>query len=91
MTEMADRSRYQLPKAPELRYTRRLSDKILIAFHCACDQANIEVAEQLLRVLEFMVKKEPRPPAGKERRSQDDLVAAHLRLWLLKHPEVLAE
>ena len=30
------------------RYSRRLSDKILIAFHHACDQSDFEVAEQLL-------------------------------------------
>ena len=30
------------------RHSRRLSDKILIAFHHACDQADYEVAEQLL-------------------------------------------
>ena len=29
------------------RYTRRLSDKILIAFHLACDQADFEVAASL--------------------------------------------
>ena len=37
------------------RYTRRLSDKILIAFHHACDQADFEVAEQLLHILEMML------------------------------------
>ena len=39
------------------RYTRRLSDKILIAFHQACDQADFEVAEQLLVVVEAMLKR----------------------------------
>jgi hypothetical protein len=34
------------------RHTRRLSDKILIAFHLACDQADFEVAERLLKVVE---------------------------------------
>jgi hypothetical protein len=38
--------------APVKRYTRRLSDKILIAFHQACDQGDFEVAERLLTVLE---------------------------------------
>jgi hypothetical protein len=31
------------------RYSRRLSDKVLIAFHHACDQADFEVADQLLQ------------------------------------------
>jgi hypothetical protein len=46
--------------APQPRYTRRLSDKVLIAFHQACDQGNIEVARPLLEVLEFMLKRPPR-------------------------------
>jgi hypothetical protein len=41
------------------RYTRRLSDKILIAFHHACDQADFEVAEQLLHILEMMLTRRP--------------------------------
>jgi hypothetical protein len=36
------------------RHARRLSDKILIAFHQACDQADFEVAERLLNILETM-------------------------------------
>jgi hypothetical protein len=30
------------PTAPAPRYTRRLSDKILIAFHYACDQGDFD-------------------------------------------------
>ena len=37
------------------RYTRRLTDRILIAFHHACDQGDFEVAEQLLDILEMML------------------------------------
>jgi hypothetical protein len=33
------------------RHTRRLSDKILIAFHQACDWEDFEVAERLETVL----------------------------------------
>jgi hypothetical protein len=66
------------------RYTRRLSDKILIAFHQACDQADFEVAEPLLKVLETVFST-PRPP-GRERREKETLVAAHERLWQLRHP-----
>ena len=35
--------------------TRRLSDKILMAFHQACDQDQIDTAEHLLRALELTV------------------------------------
>ena len=41
------------------RHTRRLSDKILIAFHHACDQGDFEVAEELLRILEMMLTRRP--------------------------------
>ena len=43
-------------------YTRRLSDKILIAFHHACDQGDLEVAEQLLAVLEMVVTRTASSP-----------------------------
>ena len=70
------------------RYTRRrLSDKILIAFHHACDQGDIEVAVPLLEVLEFMTKWRRSTPL-RDRRSRGTLVAAHERLWALRHPEL---
>jgi hypothetical protein len=76
-----------LSNAPPTRHTRRLSDHVLIAFHHACDQGNIEAARRLLGVLEFMVRR-PRPsPDGRERRAKESLVAAHERLWLIQHPE----
>ena len=68
------------------RYSRRLSDKILIAFHHACDQADFEVAEQLLLVLEKMLTRRPLTPDGTRRRNMESLVAAHERLWYLRHP-----
>jgi hypothetical protein len=71
---------------PEPRYTRRLSDKILIAFHHACDQGDVEVARQLLDVLEFMTTRPASLPDGKDRRAKESLVAAHERLWQIRHP-----
>lgn len=68
------------------RYSRRLSDKILIAFHQACDQSDLEVAEQLLHVLEMMVSRRPLNPDGSRRKNMESLVAAHERLWHLRHP-----
>ena len=69
------------------RYSRRLSDKILIAFHHACDQGDLEVAEQLLHVLEMMLTRRPLTPDGTRRRNMESLVAAHERLWYLRHPQ----
>jgi hypothetical protein len=68
-------------------YRRRLSDKILIAFHQACDQADFEVAEQLLLILETLLNRLPVDPGGNRRRSIESLVAAHERLWQLRRPE----
>jgi len=69
------------------RYTRRLSDKILIAFHQACDQGNFEVAERLLNVLEMMIAAPLPSPGTDRRRDKETLVAAHERLWQLRHPD----
>ncbi|MEN9500052.1 MAG: hypothetical protein RIS83_1871 [Pseudomonadota bacterium] len=69
------------------RHTRRLSDKLLIAFHHACDQSDFDVANDLLVILEKMLR---RPLAGTDanrRKSMENLVAAHERLWMLRHPE----
>jgi hypothetical protein len=73
------------PAAAAPRYTRRLSDKILIAFHHACDQADFEIAEQLLRTLEILIMRRPLTPDSNRRRGMESLVAAHERLWHLRH------
>lgn len=70
------------------RHSRRLSDKILIAFHHACDVSELEVAASLLRVLEDLVSRRHEPPEGNRRRNIESLVAAHERLWHLRHPDV---
>jgi hypothetical protein len=69
------------------RYSRRLSDKILIAFHHACDQMDYEIAERLLHILETMLTRRTVPPDANRRKSIESLVAAHERLWHLRHPE----
>ncbi|HUW80735.1 MAG TPA: hypothetical protein VMV54_07580 [Acidocella sp.] len=69
------------------RYSRRLSDKILLAFHHACDQGDYEIAEQLLHMLETMLTRRTVPPDANRRKNIESLVAAHERLWHLRHPE----
>jgi hypothetical protein len=69
------------------RYSRRLSDKILLAFHHACDQGDYEIAQQLLQILETMLTRRTVPPDANRRKSIESLVAAHERLWHLRHPE----
>lgn len=80
-----DEGTRDLPGLP--RHTRRLPDKVLVAFHHACDTSDLEVAEHLLRVLELMLTRRPAPADGNRRRSMESLVAAHERLWHLRHPE----
>jgi hypothetical protein len=72
--------------AHQPRYTRRLTDKVLIAFHHACDHREIDVAEKQLGVLESMTARSPASPTGGERRAKETLVAAHERLWQIRHP-----
>jgi hypothetical protein len=74
------------PDPPEPRYARRLSDKVSIAFHHACDQGEVGVAEQLLQVLGFMANRPITLPDGRDRRATESLVAAHERLWHIRHP-----
>jgi len=69
------------------RYSRRLSDKILIAFHHACDQGDYEIGEELLKILESMLTRRSVAPDANRRKSIESLVAAHERLWHLRHPE----
>jgi len=70
------------------RHTRRLSDKVLVAFHHACDTSDLEIAEHLLNILEIMLTRRPTHTDGNRRRSIEGLVAAHERLWHLRHPAV---
>jgi len=75
-----------LPLKDSRPYARRLTDWMLLAFHQACDQTDLEVAEALLGVVEMMLRR----PAGDHRidrrRNVQALVAAHERLWDMRHP-----
>jgi hypothetical protein len=63
----------------------------MAAFHAACDQGEFEVAGQLLRIMELLSRRPP--PDGRLERASNaqPLVAAHERLWWLRHPEVAEE
>jgi len=69
-------------------HTRRLSDKVLVAFHHACDTSDLEIAGRLLSILETMLTRRSVEVGRNRRRSIEDLVAAHDRLWHLRHPAV---
>ena len=59
-------------------YNRRLTDKILIAFHQACEQQDAEVAKQLLDVLDHMCERDQDAPWSR-RRAVNFLVPARER------------
>ena len=69
--------------ASRQRHTRRrLSDKMLVAFHQACDQADFKVADRLLSILDTLASAMRLPCAqrGSERRRvQKNVVAARVR------------
>jgi hypothetical protein len=73
------------------RHSRRLSDKIIIAVHHSCDQGDIEVAWRLLDILDVMTRRPtPSLEGGERRRIKDNLVAAHERLWEMRHAQLKA-
>lgn len=78
------------PVDDRLRRSRRLTDKILVAFHQACDQGDLEVAWELLLVCEIAMQR-PAPAGRDQRRAKEDLVAAFERLWFLRHHKAMRE
>ena len=66
---------------------RRLTDKVLIVFHHACDANELDVATYLLRLLEMMAFGSLPPPSGERRVEVLGLVEANERLWRLRNPE----
>jgi hypothetical protein len=83
LNEAVHRSNRDQAKRPYRR--RRLSDMVLVAFHGACDQADVEIAWALLNLLELMAMRSPAVRAVEDRRAKESLVAAHVRLWPLRH------
>ena len=79
-------SQDDVSQTPKARRGRRVSDKVLIAFHAACDVGEYNVARQLLSALESLVNNPARPVTGERRREVESLVAAHERLWHLVVP-----
>jgi hypothetical protein len=66
-----------------LRRTRRLQDTLVTAAHRACDDGHLDIAARLLRLAEELVAEE----TDLRRRRHDRwlLLAAHERLWHLRH------
>jgi hypothetical protein len=74
-------------RATALRCSRRVSDKILIAAHHACDIGDVEVAQHLVFVAEKALRREHPIMEFDTVRCRERVVAALERVWHLKHPE----
>jgi hypothetical protein len=72
----------------DIRYRRRLSDDLIIAFHAACDHDEVEIARHLIGVLECSMRQPTTVPEGEQSRVRRSLVAAYERLWDMQHREV---
>ena len=71
------------------RQNRRLPERILVAAHQACDLGDLDVAAQLLSILETVVGQARGPADPGRRRVMESLIAAHQRLWHLRHADEL--
>lgn len=69
------------------RQNRRLPERILIAAHQACDLGDLDVAAQLLSILETIVGQSRGPVDPVRRRVMESLIAAHQRMWHLRYAE----
>jgi hypothetical protein len=65
---------------PQREWTRRLSDKLRLTFHTACDEADYTTAERLLNTLCKHTVKPSVVPEDGDRRRQEDLSGACERL-----------
>jgi hypothetical protein len=85
--------RLHLPSRPALfgmrvsaRRQRRLSDTVRVAFHTACDEGAVVLAERLLNHLDQLIHPPPLLPTGVDRRRPEPLTGpaerlANLLLW----------
>jgi len=73
------------------RNRRAVTDEIMIAFHYACDLKDFDVAKRLLITFETALNAQAQSPGPRRQRLLDILVAAHERLWTLKHSEPFSE
>lgn len=89
MTDITSRESSAPSLAPGLdaAHGRRLSDKVLLAFHQACEQQDTETARQLLDVLDFLWLRDADAPWGR-RRNVNYLVPARERFVHALHQTV---
>ena len=72
---MVEANEWKTPRA-SMVHSRRLSDKVLLAFHHACDTGDADVAGDLLKIV-AMILARPETPHGRRARDREDLVVAY--------------
>jgi hypothetical protein len=72
------------------RQNRRLPERILVAAHQACDLGDLDIAAQLLSILETVIGQSRGAIDPARRRVMESLIAAHQRLWHLRHADAAA-
>ena len=73
----------QRPTPDQERHTRRLSDKVKLAFEQACDDGELVTAAELLAILELVLLRNP-PAAEYRDNVLGALYACQARLFNLK-------
>ncbi len=68
----------------------RLADKLVSIVHSACDNNDLEVARDLLKVLNKLMRKNALSDRDR-RRVGVSIVTAHERLWSLRHGKTVGE
>ncbi len=63
---------------------RSLPERILVAFHHACDSRDLEAADRLVIAADTLLAANTTMAAPKLRRAKEGVVAAYERLWVLK-------
>jgi len=85
MTELNWEEMQASPATAEaLKYGRRLTDKILIAFHHACDKQDILAAEDLLWTLDRLIARPVLTEGPDRRKIVETFVDANYRLGDIK-------
>ena len=65
--------------------SRQLPERLIVAAHQSIDLGDMETASRLLGVVEKLVKDKATPPGPPARRIMENFVAAHQRIWDLRH------
>lgn len=70
---------------------RRVGDKLIVAFHVACDGHDLNVAAEILKLAEFVILRRPLQIERRLEANLRPLIGACERLWRLRHEAGMLE